>query len=139
MSKKTDYIFLFFLAIATILPKWVISWTYFNNSILVDTIFNIKDIIYFPIVISFSEFIFNPSHLDHSSENMLLTFPVYSILIHSILFKIANVFSFFILEFLFQFIFLLIFFKMIQKIFINANYSIYFCISIFFYLIITLF
>ena len=131
MSKKTDFIFLFFLAIATILPKWVISWTYFNNSILVDTIFNIKDIIYFPIVISFSEFIFNPSHLDHSSENMLLTFPVYSILIHSILFKIANVFSFFILEFLFQFIFLLIFFKMIQKIFINANYSIYFCISIF--------
>ncbi len=131
MSKKRDYIFLFFLVIATILPKWIISWTHFDNSILVDTIFNIKDIIYFPIVISFSEFTFNPSYLNHMSENMLLSFPVYSILIHSILFKVTKVFSFFILEFLFQFIFLLIFFKMIQKIFNNTNYSIYFCISVF--------
>ena len=131
MSKKKDYIFLFFLVIATILPKWIISWTHFDNSILVDTIFNIKDIIYFPIVISFSEFTFSPSYLNHMSENMLLSFPVYSILIHSILFKVTKVFSFFILEFLFQFIFLLIFFKMIQKIFNNTNYSIYFCISIF--------
>ena len=89
MSKNTDCIFLFFLVIATILPKWIISWIYFDNSILVDTIFNIKDIIYFPIVISFSEFIFSPSYLDHLNENMLLTFPVYSILIHSILFKIT--------------------------------------------------
>ena len=89
MSKKRDYIFLFFLVIATILPKWIISWTHFDNSILVDTIFNIKDIIYFPIVISFSEFTFSPSYLDHMNENMLLTFPVYSILIHSILFKIT--------------------------------------------------
>ncbi len=131
MSKNTEYIFLFFLVIATILPKWIISWLYFDNSILVDTIFNIKDIIYFPIVISFSEFIFNPSYLDHLSENMLLSFPVYSIFIHSIVFKITNVYSFFILEFLFQFIFLLVFFIVIQKIFINVNYSMYFCISIF--------
>ena len=91
MSKNTDYIFLFFLVIATILPKWIISWTYFDNSILVDTIFNIKDIIYFPIVKSFSELTFNPSYLDHLSENKLLTFPIYSVLIHSLLFKIINV------------------------------------------------
>ena len=131
MSKNTEYIFLFFLVTATLLPKWIISWIYFDNSILVDTIFNIKDIIYFPIVIKFSEFIFNPSYLDHLSENKLLTFPVYSILIHSILFKITNVYSFILLEFLFQLIFLLVFFIVIQKIFVNRAYSIYFCIFVF--------
>ena len=105
MSKNTEYIFLFFLVIATLLPKWIISWIYSDNSIFVDTILNVKDIIYFPIVISFSEFILNPSYLDYYNESKLLTFPVYSILIHSILFKIANVYSFIILEFVFQFIF----------------------------------
>jgi len=131
MSKNTEYIFLFFLVIATILPKWIISWIYFDNSILVDTIFNIKDIQYFPIVKSFSELTFNPSYLSNLSENKLLTFPIYSILIHSILFKIINIYSFIILEFVFQFIFLLVFFNVIQKIFKNRNFSIFFCISLF--------
>ena len=131
MTKNREYFFLFFLVIATILPKWIISWTSFDNSILVDTIFNIKDIQYFPIVKSFSELTFNPSYLDHLSENRLLTFPIYSVLIHSLLFKIINVYSIVILEFVFQFIFLLFFFKVIKKIFDNSNYSIYFCASLF--------
>ena len=131
MSKNTGYFFLFFLVIATILPKWIVSWTYFDNSILVDIIFNIKDLQYFPIVKSFSELTFNPSYLDHLSENKLLTFPIYSILIHSIFFKLANIYSFIILEFVFQFIFLLIFFSVIKKIFKNLDFSIFFCISLF--------
>ena len=131
MSKNTEYIFLFFLVIATILPKWIISWIYLDNSILVDVIFNIKDIQYFPIVKSFSELIFNPSYLDHLGENKLLTFPVYSILIHSILFKIINIYSLIVLEFLLQFVFLLVFLKVVKKIFNDLNYSLYFCASLF--------
>jgi len=131
MSKNIEYIFLFFLVIATILPKWIISWIYFDNSILVDTIFNVKDIQYFPIVKSFSELTFNPSYLDHLNDNSLLTFPIYSIFFHSIFFKILNVYSFLILELIFQFIFLLIFFKVIKKIFIDPSYSLYFCLSLF--------
>ena len=131
MTKSKEYFFLFFLVISTILPKWIISWTYFDNSILVDTIFNIKDIQYFPIVKSFSELTFNPSYLDHLSENRLLTFPIYSVLIHALFFKIINIYSLVILEFVFQFFFLLIFFKVIKKIFHNSNYSFYFCASLF--------
>ena len=131
MTKSKEYLFLFFLVIATIMPKWIISWIYFDNSILVDTIFNIKDIQYFPIVKSFSELTFNPSYLDHLSENRLLTFPIYSVLIHALFFKIINVYSLVILEFVFQFFFLLIFFKVIKKIFHNSNYSFYFCASLF--------
>ena len=131
MSKITGYFFLLFLVIATILPKWIVSWVYFDNSILVDTIFNIEDIQYFPIVKSFSELTFNPSYLDHLSENKLLTFPIYSILIHSILFKIINVYSLVALEFVFQLIFLLVFLKVIKKIFDDLNFSLYFCASLF--------
>ena len=131
MSKNIKYIFLFFLVLATILPKWIVSWIYFDNSILIDTIFNVTDIQYFPIVKSFSELTFNPSYLDHLNDNSLLTFPIYSIFFHSILFKILNVYSFFILEFIFQFIFLIVFFNVIKKLFINLNYSLYFCILLF--------
>ena len=131
MSKNINHIFLFFLAIATILPKWVISWIYLDNSIFVDTIFNVKDLQYFPIVKSFSELIFNPSYLDHVRENSILSFPIYSILIHSLFFKIINVYSFIVLEFTFQFILLLVFFKIVKNIFDDLNYALYFCIFLF--------
>ena len=131
MSKNINHIFLFFLAIATILPKWVISWIYLDNSIFVDTIFNVKDLQYFPIVKSFSELTFNPSYLDHVRENSILSFPIYSIFIHSLVFKIINVYSFIVLEFTFQFILLLVFFKIVKNIFDDLNYALYFCIFLF--------
>ncbi len=131
MTKNINHIFLFFLAIATILPKWVISWIYLDNSIYVDTIFNINDLQYFPIVKSFSELTFNPSYLDHVRENSILSFPLYSILIHSLFFKIINVYSFIVLEFTFQFILLLVFFNVIKNIFDDLNYALYFCIFLF--------
>ena len=131
MSKNSEYSFLFFLVIASILPKWIISWIYFDSSILVNTIFNFKDLQYFPIIKSFSELTFNPSYLDHLNENKLLTFPIYSIFIHSLLFKIIGIYSLVTLEFFFQFIFLLVFFRVINKIFDNLVHSLYFCITLF--------
>ena len=131
MSKNTQHSLLFFLVIATILPKWITGWMYFDSPILVNTIFNFKDLQYFPIIKSFSELTFNPSYLNHLNENKLLTFPIYSILIHSLLFKIIGIYSLVTLEFFFQLIFLLVFFKVINKIFDNLIYSLYFCITLF--------
>ena len=131
MSKKISNTFLFFLTIVTVLPKWVISWIYFDNSIFVDTIFNVTDLQYFPIVKSFSEFTFNPSYLDHVRENSILSFPIYSILIHSLFFKVIDVYSFIVLEFFFQFILLLVFFNFIKNIFNNFNYALFFCVFLF--------
>ena len=102
-----------------------------DNSIYVDTIFNINDLQYFPIVKSFSELTFNPSYLDHVRENSILSFPIYSIFIHSLFFKIINVYSFIVLEFTFQFILLLVFFKIVKNIFDDLNYALYFCIFLF--------
>lgn len=131
MPKNTNYFFLFLIVISTILPKWIISGLYFENSVLVDTIINIKDIQYFPIVKSLSEFTLNPSYLEDITDNKFLSFPIYSILFHSIFFKIFGIYSFIVLEFIFQIVFLFIFFKTIKKIFENSNYSFFFCIFIF--------
>ena len=131
MLKNSNYIFLFLLATSLIFPKWILTGIYFDSSSIVSTIFNTEDIQYFPIIINFSDFILNPSYLENINASKILSFPTYGILIHSLFYKIFKFYSFFILEIIFQFIFLLIFFKSIEKIFINTNYSFYFCALIF--------
>jgi hypothetical protein len=137
VSKNNKYSFLGLLVLSTLLPKWIISEVYFNNSILVNTILNVEDIQYFPIVISFSEFIFNPSYYENLYQPNLLTFPIYGILFHFLFFKIFGIYTFFILELFFQFFFLIVFIKVIDKIFRDLNISLYFCFFIF--LLISLF
>ena len=128
---NNNYFFLLLLAVSIILPKWILTGIYFDNSILVDTIFNVEDIQYFPIIINFSDFILNPSYIETINDNKILSFPTYGILIHSLFYKIFKIYSFLILEFIFQFIFLVILFKSIEKILINLSYSFYFCALIF--------
>ncbi len=132
MFINREYFFLFLLTISTLLPKWIIAGSLFDNSIIVNTIFLIKDSHYFPLVLSLSDLTLNPSYLENLSDNKLLTFPLYSIFFHSLFFKIFHVYSFIILEFIFQFIFLIIFFKTINRIFSDTNFSLYFCFFIFF-------
>ena len=101
MLKDREYFFLLLITITTILPKWIISLIFFDNSITVNTLFNVRDIQYFPLVISFSDLIFNPSYLTNIVDSKLISFPTYSILTHSQLFKVFGVYSFIILEFIF--------------------------------------
>ena len=131
MLKNSNYFFLFLIVASVIFPKWILTAIYFDNSILVNTIFNIGDIQYFPIIINFSDFILNPSYVENINENKILSFPTYGILIHSLFYKIFKVYSFLLLEIIFQFIFLVVFFKTIKKILIDTNYSFYFCTLIF--------
>tara|TARA_Y100001936_G_scaffold250660_1_gene304064 strand:- start:1531 stop:3369 length:1839 start_codon:yes stop_codon:yes gene_type:complete len=131
MLNNSRNFFLFLLTTSVILPKWILTGIYFDNSILINTIFNIGDIQYFPLIINFSDFILNPSYIESINENKILPFPTYGILIHSLFYKIFNIYSFLILEIIFQFIFLVIFFKSIEKIFIDTSHSLYFCALIF--------
>ena len=50
MLKKTEYHFLILLVFAAIMPKLIASIIYFDNSIIVNTIFNVDNIQYFPIL-----------------------------------------------------------------------------------------
>ncbi len=131
MLKNKEYFFLLLLTVSTIFPKWILSFVYFDNSTIVNTIFNVKDIQYFPLIISVSDFIFNPSYLENYNENRLLPFPIYGIIFHALFFKLFGVFSIITLEFIFQLVFLVIFFKTISKIFNDSNITILFCFLIF--------
>ena len=134
MSKYKKYFYLGLLVAATLLPKSIISLIYFDNSILVNTIFNIEAPGYFPIVISFSNLIFNPSYLENFSQTNLISFPIYGFFLHSLFFKIIGIYSFFVLELILQFIFLIIFLKVIEKIFKDLNFSLYLCLFIFLFI-----
>ena len=134
MLKNKEYFFLLLLTVSTILPKWILSLVYFDNSTIVNTIFNVKDIQYFPLIISVSDFIFNPSYLEHYNENKLIPFPIYGIFLHALFFKLFGIFSIITLEFILQFIFLIIFFKAINRIFDNLSVSILFCFLIFLFI-----
>ncbi len=131
MPKNKEYFFLLLLAVSTIFPKWILSLVYFDNSTIVNTIYNVKDIQYFPLIISISDFIFNPSYLENYSENKLIPFPIYGIFLHALFFKVFGIFSIITLEFIFQLFFLIIFFKAVDRIFNNLDISLIFCFLIF--------
>jgi len=132
MSKKSKNFLLLILAISTIFPKWFLSVMYFDNSTIVNTIFNVKDIQYFPIIISISDSILNPSYLEYYTENRLISFPIYGLLLHIFFYKIFGIFSIIVLEFILHLIFLVIFFKAINKIFNDFKNTLLFCFLIYF-------
>ncbi len=134
MLKNSNYFFLLLLVLSVITPKWILSDIYFDNSFLVNTLINIKDIQYIPIIINFSDFNVNPSYLEHINNNKILSFPTYGILIHSLFYKILGIYSFLFLEIALQFIFLVIFFKCIEKILNDSNYSFIFCVLVFLFI-----
>ena len=129
ISKKN--LLLVTLVFSTLLPKLIVSIIYFDNSILVNTVFNVEAAGYFPIVISLSDFIFNPSYLENFQDTNLMPFPIYGIFLHAFFYKLFGIYTFFILELVFQFIFLVIFLKVLEKIFLDLNFSLYFCLYIF--------
>ena len=65
MSYNQKYFILGLLVIATLIPKFIINLIYFDYPFLVSTVYNIEAPGYFPIIISFSDLIFNPSYLDN--------------------------------------------------------------------------
>ena len=133
--RASNYLFLSLLLASTLLVKWLIFFISGNNSILVGIIQNLKDIQYFPLVISFSEFNISPTYLDEIKSSKQIPFPIYGIIIHAITYKLFGVYSFIILEFILQFIFLIIFFRVINKIFNDDRVSLTFCYCLFtFYL-----
>lgn len=134
MSKNIQNFFLLLLTISTIFPKWIYGIINFDNSVIVNTLFNFKDIQYLPIIISISDFIFNPTYLGDYSDNKIISFPIYGIFLHALFFKVFGVYSLIALEFILQLIFLIILLNVVNKIFKNFDNSLYFCIFVFLFI-----
>ena len=117
---------IFLISLLIFLPKWISSYYLFpNEELLIKTILDIKDVHYFLNVVSFSNLDLTPSFNEFIEPEKIITFPFFSIIFHSLLYKIIGYHSFVILEFLFIFFSIIIFYKILQELKLNKTYSLF--------------
>jgi len=108
--------------------KWILSILNFELNINSLSLFNLEDTQYFPIVYSLADFNFSPTYLDNVYADKIIGFPLIGASLHSIFFSFMGIYSFMVLEYLFQIIFLIILFKFCLMIFKDHRKSFYFFI-----------
>ena len=97
------------IALFLISYKWIISFYSYSENIDLRIINEVIDGHYFPLIKSLSEFNLNPSYSNDISDLNIISFPILSLLINGLFYKIFGSYSYIILEFLCVFIFILIF------------------------------
>ena len=130
LFKNHIYIILILTVIA-VMPKWIFSFIYFDESISLRVINEISDTAYLPLIKTFSEFNLNPSYSENLTNLNIISFPFLGLFINSIFFKIFGSYSFIILEFLCVYLFLYIFYNIFTAIKHDKFSSILFSFIIF--------
>ena len=117
---KNNYIILIILisTILLILPKWILSFTFFDENIILRIINDVTDEFYFPIIKSFSDFNFSNSYSENVTDLKLISYPIIGLLVNSFFFKILGGFSFIFLELICVALFLWLFYS----IFLQLNF-----------------
>ena len=123
---KKDYyispiVIFFLISIFFFLIKWGFSFYYLNEEIITKVIYeSVGDgSFFYPLIKYLSQGEFNIS-LNSFNENLkIMAFPFGSIILHSIFFKIFNIYGLIIVDLFGIFLFLIIFFKIFQ--FFNSS------------------
>ena len=135
--EKKPFIFkAIFFATSLVLLKWILSYIYFNEDFTLRVINESFDTTYYPVIKAFSDFNFSPSYTIKLDNLNIISFPILSLFINSLFFKILGSYSFLVLEVFCTTIFIVIFYN----IFLKLNFSVYssiFC-SIFLFILPTL-
>ena len=133
--EKFNNIYIFYkillISILLVSSKWIISYLFFDESIDLRIINDVADSTYFPLIKSFSELNFNPSYSENLHELKLISFPIFSLFINSIFFKLFGSYSFIILEYICVFLFILIFYFIFIKLNFSKNSSITYSLFLF--------
>ena len=111
--------------------KWMISFYESDETLITSILINTKDIQYYPLIISFSELNFNPTFLEYYNDAKIIPVPLASLVTHSIFYKLFNIYSFIILEYIFHSLLIFILFNIIKKIFDSSSIATLFCILIY--------
>ena len=119
------------IAIFLISYKWIISFYLYSEDINLRIINEVIDGHYFPLIKSFSEFNLNPSYSNNISDLNIISFPILSLLINGLFYKIFGSYSYIILEFLCVFIFILIFKRIFHILGFSKNSAIIFTLVLF--------
>ena len=112
--KKPYNHYLIFLTFVSLSIKWALTIFEFGFNLNTFVLFNLEDTQYFPIVYSLSDFNISPSFLENLNSDKIIGFPLLGILIHALFFKFIGIYSFIVLEYLFQIFFLIIIFKLVK-------------------------
>jgi len=123
-QKKSFFLIAMILAISLVSLKWILSYLYFDEDIVLRVINDSYDSAYYPIIKSFSDLNLAPSYSDSVNGLSIISFPVISLFINSLFYKIIGIYSFIFLEIICTAFFIFIFYN----IFIKLNFSIFFSI-----------
>ena len=108
----------------------MLSISEFGSNLNTLLLFNLKDTQYFPIVYSLSEYDFYPTYLENLRAENAIGFPILGAVVHALFYKIFGIYSFILLEYFFQIIFLIILLKVFNLVFESQKKSFYFLISV---------
>lgn len=118
LNKKIYLIFSVF-SFLLVFFKIICQTALFKVPVDLTTLLLLNDSSYFPLIDSFSELNLNPSYSENKSDLSLMSYPALGLIINIIFYKLFNIYSFLILEFLCVVLFLSIFFN----IFLTLNFS----------------
>ena len=113
----------------SVLIKWIVLVFFFDNYLYTNILLALHDTQYFPLVISFSNLELSPTYQNLIEGSKIISFPSFSILLHSLMFKFLGVYSLILLELIFQLIFFFILF-ITQKYFRKSKNKFNFCLII---------
>ena len=114
----------------SVLIKWIILVFFFDNYLYTNILLALHDTQYFPLIISFSNLEISPTNLNLIEGSKIISFPAFSIIIHSLMFKFLGVYSLILLELIFQIIFFLSCLSLSKIFFENRKTSLIFCLII---------
>ena len=108
-----NYIFFIILLSSLILflPKWIMSFSFFDEDLILRIINDVSDATYFPIINSFSDLNFSNSYSGNIDNLKLISYPIIGLFVNSFFFKILGGFSFILLELVCTTLFLWIFYN----------------------------
>ena len=119
LPNKKIYLIFSVFSFLLVFFKIICQTAFFKVPVDLTTLLLLNDSLYFPLINSFSELNLNPSYSESKSDLSLMSYPVLGLIINIIFYKLFNIYSFLILEFLCVVLFLLIFFN----IFLTLNFS----------------
>jgi len=101
MLVNKPLIFVLLLNFIFLSLKWMMSLYESDVTLLTSILINTTDIQYYPLIVSLSELNFNPTFLEYYNDTKIIPVPLASLAVHSIFYKLFNIYSFIILEYIF--------------------------------------
>ena len=129
-KKKLEIQYLTLVVASSVCIKWIVLVYLYDNFLYSNILLALHDTQYFPLVISFSNLNFSPTYLDFIEDSKMISFPAFSILLHSVLYKFLGVYSLIFLELIFQVGFYVVLFLTIKNIIESKKLSLIFCLLI---------